>query len=279
LWRTLEKRDGARKMTEAEMLDTVERFTRETQNPSTAMEETGVYRALKKNPAMGLVLPFFGQPAVVADLLTRQVARYRRLRSTGQTAKAIDEMSGTLLSVLLAALYAVVQRAMFRRVGRGKRGAELVFGDDREKLAMAADATRECIDMLIPGGGRVADTAFAIGRQGLTGKADLYYSASRIESLVERPWNSTLGAAKKLVGMAHGSRVSHADVERLALDVADVVASMTGAPWGGIEQAVMTASGAFGHSLGRKSERGSGDAATGRPVRARRIQVRRTPAR
>ncbi|MCE5228276.1 hypothetical protein LLG95_01590, partial [bacterium] len=129
-------------MSEAEAVEEVERITRLTQNPSTALEETGAYTALKKM-GLGGLFPFFGQPAVSANVLLKDLIKAKGAASAGRPAGRMWGNVGIGLTGLVAS--AVVTSIARSLVSSASRGLLTGGGDDddKEKTKTLVDAASD----------------------------------------------------------------------------------------------------------------------------------------
>lgn len=262
---------------EAERIRTIENYTRDTQNPATPMEDTGMYRAIKARPAYTLLAPFYGQGSIVADFVMRQWLRSKHQWSAGDKGKAASGLSIAVLGALMMVAYGVAQRSAFRRLRQGILPWRDVSSKekDREQLNVATDVASSIVGLWFPlGGSYFADPAFAIARQAATGKKDLWWRAENsLDLSIGRSVGSLWRGGSRIVDLTRGEKQEPHHVERLVLDLADVLSTFSGFPWGGIEQAGQSISGAAGHTIGRKPDPPPG------PVRGGARRVTRRPER
>jgi len=248
-------------MSQADAVREVSRLTRLTQNPSTPLEETTQYSAIR-SAGLGFALPFQGQPSVLWDWVK---AEHIRARRSGDWRPFRAALSGALS----ATLFSVALRLLVRRAAKG-----LMDGDDDDDKALQAEAANTILDLagelsgaVMPGGDQVA--------QGLLRPA-LSYAMSDRSLMAVPPGDSTLlgqiGESARRLGsaglrLARGDDWSEEQVEKLLMDMHRLVGMTTGLPTGGIEQAARVGFGLAGDPLGRESP----DAPGPGPIRRRRL--------
>jgi len=177
----------------------------------------------------------------------------------------------------MAAAYGGAQGSDIRSMRRGILPWLDVSSDEkeRERLNVAMDLANRIVSIWFPIGSVAVDPAFAVARQAATGKKDLWWRADNIF----QPSVAGPGGSLKRVGMRgvdrvfQGEKMEPHEVERMVLDLADVLSTVSGFPWGGIEQAGQSISGAAGHTIGRKPDPPPG------PVRGVRRVTRRPERR
>jgi hypothetical protein len=244
-------------------VELAEQITRETQNPSTPLEETILYRDIKKSGIGGLFLPFMGQPSVIGDYVGQQIDIARDEAKTNKT-KAVKRIGVTLLGAVLAGLYAVLQRAIVRLASKG-----LLTGDepdDKEKIEQAlfgiTDALQELADIGFPGLGRLVDFPVGIVETLRTGKRGKLSNLQRPGTITGRMTGSGIMAIRELMEWKQTGDIDVDEAERIAVGLNNSLFTVLGLPSGGLEQAARVGKGLAGlQPLGKskkKRKRGKG---------------------
>jgi len=215
-------------------VEMVENITRDTQNPSTALEETVMYRGLKKSGFAGLFLPFMGQPTVIADYVGQQLDIARDEAKTNKKA-AMKRRGIVVIGALITGLYAVVQRAIVRLASKGLLTGEEPDDEEKEQqtLYLVGDAIQELADIGIPGLGRIADIPITIADALRTGKRDGFRNLQRPGSIIGRISSSGIRAIRELLEWKQTKEI---DVDEVDIQVVKVGAGLAGEPIGKSEK-------------------------------------------
>jgi hypothetical protein len=141
----------------AEAVQTAEDITRATQNPSTPLEESAAYTAIK-GASLGWMFPFLGQPMVSRNLVVRD---YLLLKNAGDKGdkRMIRQMRGALAATIIGLVGNVVLeqavRALVRKLSRPPPDDEPELSE--KALSVLMDSASSVADFLIPGTGKVID--------------------------------------------------------------------------------------------------------------------------
>lgn len=260
-------------MSEAEAVEEVERITRLTQNPSTALEETGAYTALKKM-GLGGLFPFFGQPAVSANVLLKDLIKAKGAASAGRPAGRMWGNVGIGLTGLVAS--AVVTSIARSLVSSASRGLLTGGGDDDDKektktlVDAASDLAAQLTDIGLPGAGKLVGALVDIARRPAT-MGNIGTALS--ENMAGRTIDTTARAVHDWYQAA--SEGDRWRFEKAVMDTIDAVSMWTGAPTGGLTQAARVASGLAGHRLGKKPSANTSQETAAAGTSVRRIGTRR----
>ncbi|MEI6210308.1 MAG: JAB domain-containing protein [bacterium] len=233
---------------DARILDTLEQWNRETQNPSTPMEHSGQYTDVRRS-GYGVVVPFLGQPAVMADQLLAQWIQAKRTKNWRRLAIFAG---GMLASMVLTVLI----RSLVRRANKGT----LDGGDDkqegREAYNMAVDALGQVGDMVDPVvGGRVVGWGLPYLWAKVTGDRSVLPYRATDESLLGQVNKEANAVSAILSKWWDSGDIDQAKAERLALSAHRVAGMLLGLPTGGVDQAVRAAAGAMDEPLGVADEK------------------------
>jgi len=238
----------------AAAIQIAEVVTRDTQNPSTELEETVGYRKLRKS-GFGVFFPFMGQPSVVADYVARQLNIARHESKTNKTAAA-KRRGAVAIGAVMAALYAVLQRAIFRAASKG------ILDDDEEEIIekegmnLVTDSLQELADIGVPGASRIVGPAIAMGEAALTGKRAPLRNLERPGSILGRMSVNFVRAYKELLEWNETKDVDQDELERIIISLNNSLVSFTGAPTGGLEQLEKVRRGVFTERpLGRSGKK------------------------
>jgi N12 class adenine-specific DNA methylase len=150
--------------TDAEAVKAVERMTRDTQNTSSALDESQLYRSLKGNRALWLVFPFMSQPAVGGRLLQRDAISYAGAKGAAAKAAAAASLASTTFGLAASATLSAVIYSLFRAAQRGDPWPPQ---DAVEKARQLANLTGNVADSLWPGLGRLTDMGLALVEDGV----------------------------------------------------------------------------------------------------------------
>ncbi|MEN6532333.1 MAG: LPD1 domain-containing protein [Bryobacteraceae bacterium] len=260
-------------MSEAEAVEEVERITRLTQNPSTALEETGAYTALKKM-GLGGLFPFFGQPAVSANVLLKDLIKAKGATKAGRPAGRMWGNVGIGLTGLVAS--AVVTSVARSLVSSASSGLLTGGGDDDDKeikkklVDSASDLAAQLTDIGLPGAGKLVGALVDIARRPAT-MGNIGTALS--ENMAGRTIDTTARAVHDWYQAA--SEGDRWRFEKAVMDTIDAVSMWTGAPTGGLTQAARVASGLGGHRLGKKPSANTSQETAAAGTSVRRIGTRR----
>lgn len=175
-------------MTDAAALDYIERIVRETQNPSSALDESDLYLDLRENPQLSIMFPFTGQPVVMRNLIHASLLNWRNAATPEARTKArnglVHVLVGTLANVALSLGLSALIYAMKHRDGSG---------DDKERdKRLLAQAASEVGDMVIPGFGSSVIDAFRAMTSGGSGYSPsmVFDVAENIIRGIKKMWNA-----------------------------------------------------------------------------------------
>ena len=235
-------------MEPAAAVTVVERVIRATQNPSSALEETGLYVAVKTD-ALGILFPFLGQPAAVSNLILRDWVSARAAMRTGRgRRRALGGLSLTLAGIAANVILVGLVRQVVAAVSRGRPPWD--EDDDRMGYAILSSA-REAIDVLHPLAGRVLDvlakSVQAIVAPRGVGELDLF------ETTLERNVGGILDGFAELVQVLrrpYRGDVEDAKLQRSIMRLLEGVGGVSGLPVSGPMQYVRMGAGAAGYPLG-----------------------------
>jgi hypothetical protein len=228
---------------ETRALAACEQWTRDTQNPSTPIEQTGQFVDMRVGGFGGLLAPFFGQPTVTADQLQGQWLKARRTKNWRRFAVfAAGVLASAAFSVALAALVRRMNKGMFQDDDEKKR--------QREAYNTASEALGETVAVVDPLAGRAADLAFPRLWRLTTGEHVQATKQWSDESLVGQVYNESQAVADGLTKWWEKEELTDADAERLMLSAHRSLGLILGLPTGGVEQAVRATAGATGNPIG-----------------------------
>lgn len=238
---------------EPEIMRMAEQITRTTQNPSSALEESGLYEDVKTSGGMGLVLPFLGQPTVASNILRNDVLRLRHaIKTKNGRRKAAANVWNDILALEVNSAVTIGQRWVVRSLATGAVYAALFGGGDDEEerrrglMYSWSDFATDTMDNFIPGLGRAFDNLSRLLMRRESGMENL---ASRAIS----QFGIGLNDIAKGVDQDDPNRTA-----RGALRAGEAVGLLLGAPVGGPVQVTRATTGALGEPL----RRGGIDAAT-----------------
>ena len=137
----------------SDALDIVEKATRRTQNPSSALEESNLYTAIKESAAANFFFPFYGQPSVASNLIMRDAMEMgHAVRSGRDTGLAARNLTTTLGAMMINNIFASAQMAAFMALGYGLFTGG---GDDEDKARTMQFALGrffgDMLDNILPG--------------------------------------------------------------------------------------------------------------------------------
>jgi hypothetical protein len=210
-------------------VDRVAEITRRTQNPTSALDESGYIEDFKSS-GFGGVFPFMGQPTVVGNNILGEIIRLKG--GHGSTRSLVCALVGMVLSSVLTA---AVRRLVNELAGRGGKKTT-----GEKNLDSLAGIATEYIDIFLPGSGAVLDgIAGAISR----GKFEM-------RSMQFEVFSKLLAGARIPLDLAEDK------MEKAGKDFRSLlngILSVTGAPVGGVEQIFGVAKGiATGKSFDSK---------------------------
>jgi len=264
LYRTL----VANGFTPEQAVEQAEAITRRTQNPSTALEESGLYESIHKG-AHGIWLPMMGQPTVAHDFLVGKWLewRYAMRSKTGQLAATRGFAGAALASAANIAL--VVGLREFMRSLRDRKPP--LDGEDDWLYALWT-AMNELLDTLLPGSGKIVDTLQgAVGGVVNTIRGTPIHGSSqvRFDSFPVRILNLFASGMRSLVRESRQYQPVPKKVTTAMIRLIDATSAVFGLPTGGLTQIAATAGG-----LGEKEQKqGKGTRSTS-PLAPRRIAPR-----
>jgi len=259
-----------------EAIDLAIEITRDTQNPSTPLEETIMYRDIKRTGFVGVFLPFLGQPAVIADFMGREYDKARHEAKTDKV-KAARRLGVAILGVSITGLYAVLQRAIVRAASRGFTGDDddTLLGVEREWVRMFQDALQELADIVVPGLGRSLDLPFAVFESTLSGKRSAFSKMQRPGSVFGRMSAALWQFSREVIEGLQTGDIDWHEIEQIGSSLNNSLGTSVGAPTGGLEQIARVGKGVLGlQPLGRAPKKGS--KLDSIPKRKKRVRKTRT---
>jgi len=232
---------------DARILKALERWTRETQNPSTPLENSGAYTDIRRS-GTGVILPFLGQPTVQADQLLAQWELARRDKAWGKFAWYT---AGVILSLLLVSMI----RMLIRRASHD----ELLDPPDKDDgLALAIDLGMNASENFIPGASRVLEPLTRQTAATLMGQKKLLPRGVDDETLAGQVLSAYNGLGNSLSKWMIDGKVSEEQAERMLLDAHRLIGMVTPLPTGGVEQGARVAAGLMGEPIGVKPKEPTG---------------------
>jgi hypothetical protein len=239
MWEVLEKRGLPAQV----ILQKLEEWTRETQNPSTPVESTGVYTDLRKS-GMGFIAPFSGQPSVQADQL---VAQYYTAKQSGNWKRFAIYAVGLLLVIAVT----IMVRTIVRRLSRGEITTP---PDDNEKINIALDTVGEALDNIMPVSSKVIEPIARYTASVATGNKSIRPRSIDDTSLFGQAGDAVISVFNTTSSAVENEKLTDAQMERLFLSTHQVLGMVLPLPTGGVEQFVRVAAGASGHTVGVKQK-------------------------
>lgn len=231
---------------EQEAVDLIQKMTRRTQNPSTAIEESGFYTAVKETGGAGLIFPFFGQPTVASNILLKDAQKlFYAMKTNNGKAKAATDLALTLSALSFNSIFASRLQLLIGLAAAGALGAG---GDDDEKerqkwYAMSRLIT-EHFDSALPGIGYLfGDTASKFIESMVKDENSVGEAASDAFEEFRQFFNDNMfGSIVSRTGRSFSNVVeawSDEDYEKLlknSLNLADSLGALSGMPTGGFVQ-------------------------------------------
>jgi hypothetical protein len=246
-------------------IDMLDKINRETQNPSTALEESGFYTAIKEG-GYDLIFMFFGQPTVASGILLKDLIKLRAAQKRGSgVKKASKDVAISSGSLLTNAAFVTAFRHAVALAGGGLLSKMFDFDEDDDDLRRrrewaAIGGLAETLDILYPGTGRLGDV---IGGLGVIMMRDL--SPAQRSYQIER----AIGEANREIFETPISRFGYGakslyegiverepyQIERAMISAVEMFGMARGLPTGGPIQAIKVVSGSIGHPLGKRPEK------------------------
>ena len=249
-----------------EAVEILEDMTRKTQNPSTALEETGIYSSIKRNPYLGLMFPFYGQPSVARNILLKAIISKDPEKIATASASLVS--SSAFSAILQYSLGLISSGALTKMIIGTDDGDDEKNADNIAEYAIKR-LLNELTDIALPGASKITEILMDTlkdtkkkGKWELKGKEKdttlKIAGLSAIDSAAES--NILSGTAKKglfsAVNLYKGYRTNNKKMMfKNALGLIDTLAVTAGKPIGGITQAGKLVIGATGTSLDSKSGR------------------------
>ena len=261
-------------MSRKEAIDLAIEITRDTQNPSTPLEETIMYRDIKRTGFVGVFLPFLGQPAVIADYLGREYDMARHEAKTNKVAAA-KRLGVAMTGVVITGLYAVLQRAIVRAASRGFKGDDddKILGVERTWVRLFQDAMQELSDIVVPGLGRTLDLPFALAESSLTGKRSAFSKMQRPGSTFGRVSSALWQFSREATEALQEGNAEWHEIEQMASSLNNSLGVLVGSPTGGLEQLARVGKGVSGaQPMGKAPKKGGKISVPKRPSRKKRKQ-------
>ncbi|HOR26861.1 MAG TPA: strawberry notch C-terminal domain-containing protein [Candidatus Sumerlaeota bacterium] len=239
---------------EADAVRQVEIMTRRTQNPSTAIEESGFYTTVKEHGGVGLVFPFFGQPTVASNVLLRDAYQLAHAMKTGRGRKeAAIRTLGSMAALGANSLFSGGLTMLVTAAGYGLLSGG--GGDDEEERVVRYGLARmigDSLDTLVPGGGYLLADPLAEAMASVVRGDDLE-ATKLLKSIYMGPTkqvseNMLVGMAKKPISGAKKivdgwQDEDYSKLLRGVYDLVDAVGMAFGVPVGGITQVAKSAQG------------------------------------
>ena len=229
-------------------LNMVERMIRRTQNPSSALEETGIYTVTRQTPELGIMLPFFGQPSVSANILSKDLQRWAGAKTSEEKATAMKALLGDMMALVGNNLFSGMQQGFVMAGGYGILSG--IGGDDEEALVKRMATGRvfsEFFDNFLPGMGDIfGDAAGEIASRAMYGEELEVWNAFTANvvgrksefyspSIIWQPFMSAvISGPDRIVAGMNNDDMSH--LARGVFDVVDGVGRIYGLPTGGAVQ-------------------------------------------
>jgi hypothetical protein len=145
-------------MSEEVAIREVELLTRRTQNPSTALEESGLYEDIKSK-ALGLFMPFLGQPTVAHNFLATSLTKLKHAQKTGEGLEQARRLAiGAAAGLAANAVMVAAVRYTVRSLSDGRFPWEPPEDEDdkaREQYYVLTGLLQEALDTTAPGSGKV----------------------------------------------------------------------------------------------------------------------------
>jgi hypothetical protein len=236
---------------DAKAVAMAEYVTRETQNPSTAIEETGMYRRVKE-AALGLVFPFLGQPAVVGDFLQREIVQAMHEKRQGNSKQAARRYAGAAVGVAASAAFTVLLRALFRAASNGLLTGEPDDDDiDREAFYLIRGAASELASVAMPVGDEIVDFPLAMYRTISTGNRKHLFETNVTETMASRVGSSAIRSMNIILQAIEEGEIPEGRGDDLIRSLNNSLGALSGLPTGGAEQAYSVGAGLAGEPFGR----------------------------
>jgi len=225
--------------------DEVARIMRQTQNPSTPFEESGWLIRIKHNPYLTLMLPFMGNPTVLANYGLKAHMELKRALAAGEKgawAPWQRAMGGLVFGALTVSL-------MRYLIGRLRAGDDPEKAKRQARYAMQGIFNEMADSLVVPGAGRFVVDPLMNGMVAWHSKTAGAGGDAMVKSFFDQ-FGDTL-----LQGMADDGRwawskvrkaVAKGDMEaaeQAFLDVLKLTGQMSGLPAGGVTQAYEMARG------------------------------------
>jgi GNAT superfamily N-acetyltransferase len=232
---------------ETKALDMIEKMTRVTQNPSTALEESGLFTAFKESPTWGFFFPFYGHPSVMRNILLKDLLR-------GNKKRIIADVGALAAS----SVFTIGLRYLISAISKG-----WLWEDDEEEKKKQLQWSlqgllQEVADWaVVAGAGRMASFIYdAIDKYSKSKSVEGFLKQLAFGGDNELSENLLSRIGQDLVyGTAlsiEGARKSNqAKIEKGALRLMDAAGMLLGEPTGGLTQGLKLGFGTAGRPLGK----------------------------
>jgi len=213
-------------------LETVAEYTALTQNPSTTLEQTGIYRRTKHSVLSSTILPFYGQPTVMQNLFAQAITEARHLKKLGKPQEALRWFNAAFLGIILSAVWTAAARWFVRDSRKSKLGKVSEEDFAERALYTAFDVAREIAETTGgPFAEEVVDFTQRLVSKKRHGEELLQFPESMLGTIIENG-NRIIRAAPKIL---EGDEEATWRALRAA---SELTSAATGAPLGGPLQAV-----------------------------------------
>lgn len=141
-------------MSDAEAVDLVSQVTRETQNPSSALNESELYLNVRENPALSAMFPFVGEPVVSRNMIHSAIVGYLNAKTPAERRSARGSLAFATAGIIMnMAVSAGVTAVLYALKHRDEP-------DDEKAAKLTAIAQLSSLgDYLVPGfGGFVTES-------------------------------------------------------------------------------------------------------------------------
>jgi DNA polymerase III sliding clamp (beta) subunit (PCNA family) len=226
--------------TDEAAMQLVEDITRQTQNPSSALEETRTYSQVKES-GLTLLFPFLGQPTVMSNILLRDWLIYKNAKA-GKKAKAARGLIFTMLAVASNIALVVGLQELWMAM---KKGFKKESDEDKRRKRIALNAAGNVIDLYAPPASRLLDIIDGVSAQGTI----------RDESMAGRVLENYAKAYRGIKEIyAPGKDYQPEKVEKGFDSLAKALSMTTGAPVGGLIDIGEVVAGLSGHPIGQPAQ-------------------------
>ncbi|MCX7010385.1 MAG: hypothetical protein NTY53_24620 [Kiritimatiellaeota bacterium] len=222
-------------VSEEEAVRAVEQLTRDTQNTSSALDESQFSQAIKESRLLWFLFPFFSQNAIAGRLFQRDLLKWTAAKGVQAKAIASKNLALTTVGLAASAAAAALISSLFRAAMRGETWPP---DDEHAQLQQVANAAGNLADNLLPGSGRLFDVAQSAIQRG----------EYQDPSMIGRILDSGISGIHKL---ATADEISMDDPKFFdgATRLLEALTMLGGIPFGGPYQSVKVAAGLSGAPL------------------------------